>query len=252
MFPKVTEAAETYRRKLFPGRQPALGRNDPEYVEITENFAFDDTICGVDIDERTRFLGILSVLVGSQSYDAFRAMASAALEVALTPVEVKELVYQATAYLGLGRVLPFIAEINEVLKHRGIDLPLESQKTISREERRSAGNQAQISIFGEGMREAWGTCPEDMRQINEWLAENCFGDYYTRTGLSLADRELVTFCLLYAQGGCEPQAVAHAKGNLNVGNDQDVLMKVVRACIPYIGYPRSLNAITCIKKAAEE
>ena len=96
------------------------------------------------------------------------------------------------------------------------------------------------------MREAWKA-----GKINGWLGANCFGDFYTRTGLSLKERELITFCFLMAQGGCEPQLTAHAKGNMNLGNDLDFLMRVVHQCLPYIGYPRSLNAISCVNKAAE-
>ena len=55
-----------------------------------------------------------------------------------------------------------------------------------------------------------------------------------------------------AQGGCEPQLTAHAKGNMNLGNDKEFLIRVVSQCLPYIGYPRSLNAVTCVNKAAEE
>ena len=54
-----------------------------------------------------------------------------------------------------------------------------------------------------------------------------------------------------AQGGCEPQLTSHAKGNMNLGNDKDFLIQVVSQCLPYIGYPRSLNAVTCVNKAAE-
>lgn len=96
------------------------------------------------------------------------------------------------------------------------------------------------------MLEAWRS-----GHVNRWLAANCFGDYYTRTGLDLKQREMITFCFLAAQGGCEPQLTAHAKGNMNLGNDAAFLTKVVSQCLPYIGYPRSLNAISCITKAAE-
>lgn len=75
--------------------------------------------------------------------------------------------------------------------------------------------------------------------------------YYTRTGLDLKQREMIPFCFLMAQGGCEPQLIAHAKGNINLGNDRDFLMRVVSQCLPYLGYPRSLNAIACINKAGE-
>ena len=114
------------------------------------------------------------------------------------------------------------------------------------ENRLEKGYQTQAEIFGDQMLEAW-----KQSHINYWLADNCFGDYYTRTGLDLKQRELITFCFLAAQGGCEPQLTSHGKGNLNLGNDKDFLIRVVSQCLPYIGYPRSLNAINCINKAAE-
>ncbi len=87
--------------------------------------------------------------------------------------------------------------------------------------------------------------------MSEWLAANCFGDWYTRGGLTLAERELVTLCLLVAQGGCEPQLTGHALGNLRLGNDKELLVGAVSQCIPYVGYPRALNALACIDEAAE-
>ena len=59
---------------------------------------------------------------------------------------------------------------------------------------------------------------------------------------------MITFCFILAQGGCENQLTAHIQGNLNVGNDKEFLLKVLTQCLPYIGYPRSLNALACIKK----
>ena len=124
--------------------------------------------------------------------------------------------------------------------------PLAPQSTTNTENRLEKGIDAQAEIFGEHMREAW-----KKGHINCWLADNCFGDFYTRGGLDLRQREMITFCFIMAQGGCEPQLVAHAKGNMNLGNDSDFLKRVVSQCVPYIGYPRSLNAISCIDKAAQ-
>lgn len=136
---------------------------------------------------------------------------------------------------------------NELLSERGVPLPLKGQATTTLDDRLEKGVQIQADIFGEQMKEAWKA-----GHINRWLAANCFGDYYTRTGLSLAQRELITFCFLMAQGGCEPQLTAHAKGNMDIGNDKDFLMRVISQCLPYIGYPRSLNAIACINRAEKE
>ena len=136
---------------------------------------------------------------------------------------------------------------NEVFNKKGIELPLQSQTTTTIENRLEKGIQAQVDIFGEHMNEAWKKAT-----VNKWLASNCFGDYYTRTGLDLKQREMITFCFLYAQGGCKPQAIAHAKANIRLGNDEAFLIKVVSQNVPFVGYPRSLNAIDCIEKAGKE
>ena len=102
------------------------------------------------------------------------------------------------------------------------------------------------------MKEFYKSGPDDSRHINYWLADNCFGDYYTRGGLTLAERELVTFCYIYAQGGCEPQLAGHTAGNFRVGNDKGVLIQVISHCIPFIGYPRTLNALAVINQVAEK
>ena len=221
---------------------------DPEFMERFEHFAFEEVVKeeGQQLDEITRHMAILATLLGCQGVEEFKLELPRALDAGLTPVMAKEVVYQAVDYLGIGRVLPFLDAANDILQGRGVKLPLEGQATTTYEDRLEKGAGAQAAIFGEQMKEAWKT-----GHISRWLAANCFGDYYTRTGLSLAQREMITFCFLAAQGGCEPQLTAHAKGNMNLGNDKEFLVKVVSQCLPYIGYPRSLNAITCINKAAE-
>lgn len=98
----------------------------------------------------------------------------------------------------------------------------------------------------------WKSGPEESRHINLWLADNCFGDYYTRTGLDYKQREMITFCFLAAQGGCEPQLTSHAAANMRIGNDKKYLIKVISQCLPFIGYPRSLNALRCVNNAADK
>ena len=191
-------------------------------------------------------MAILAILLGCQGLDEFKVALKEALEKSLTPVMVKEIVYQAVDYLGMGRVYPFLSAVNEVMTEKDIKLPLEGQATTNMENRRVKGTEIQVEIFGARMKKAWKN-----GHINRWLAANCFGDYYTRTGLDLKQREMITFCFLAAQGGCEPQLTAHAVGNMNLGNDKEFLVRVVSQCLPYIGYPRSLNAIACINKAAE-
>jgi alkylhydroperoxidase/carboxymuconolactone decarboxylase family protein YurZ len=68
------------------------------------------------------------------------------------------------------------------------------------------------------------------------------------TGLDIGTRELLTFAMLTAMGGCEPQLRGHIKGNTAVGNDKTTLLSVVTQLLPYIGYPRALNAIACLNE----
>lgn len=221
---------------------------DPEFAERFEHFAFDEVVNeeGQQLDDRTRYMAILAALIGCGGKEAYEEILPKALDSGVTPIEAKEIVYQSVDYLGYGRMMPFLEITNEILTGRGIKLPLEGQATTTIEDRLEKGINAQAEMFGEQMREAWKA-----GHINRWLAANCFGDYYTRKGLSLAQREMITFCFIMAQGGCEPQLISHSKGNMNMGNDKDFLIKVVSQCLTYIGYPRSLNAITCINKAAE-
>ena len=248
----VTEAAKAYHEKMFPGSRSELLETDPEFMELFYNFAYDEVVNRDDLDGRTRFMAILAALLGCQGVDEFHCQMWAALNFGVTPVEIKEIVYQAVAYLGIGRVSPFLEAVNEVLEERGIPLPLEGQSTTTPETRLEAGAQAQLDIFGERMRDFHKSGPEETRHINRWLADNCFGDYYTRRGLTYQQREMITFCFLAAQGGCEPQLTSHAAANMGIGNDRAFLIKVISQCLPYIGYPRSLNALRCVNTAAEQ
>ena len=202
----------------------SLYETDPEFMERFDHFALDEVVNepGQELEDTTRYLAILAALTGCQGVDTFKEVLPKALDAGLSPVMVKEMVYQAVDYLGMGRVLPFLRAVNEILTDRGVKLPLPGQATTTMEDRLEKGVDAQAEIFGEQMREAWKG-----GHINRWLADNCFGDYYTRTGLDLKQREMITFCFLAAQGGCEPQLTSHAKGNMNLGNDQAFLMKVV-------------------------
>lgn len=224
---------------------------DPEFAEFFGNFAGGEVPAQSKLEPRTRYMAIIATLMGCQGVDEFKAILPEAIESGLTPSEVKEVIYQGTAYLGIGRTRPFLKAASEVFAEKGISLPLPPASTTNSDDRVAKGNDAQVEIFGSGMKGFQDSGPEETRHINRWLAGNCFGDYYTRKGLTLKEREMITFCYISAQGGCEPQLIAHAKGNFNMGNDRAFLIDVVSQCLPYIGYPRSLNAISCINKAAE-
>ena len=245
------EFSKMYNEIMFPGDESKLLENDPEFNELFYNFVFDEVIKQNDLEDRTRIMAILATLIGCQGIDEFKVMLPVALKLGVTPVEVKEIVYQSVAYLGIGRIRPFLKVTNDILEKQGVKLPLDNQSTTNKENRLEKGIQAQVDIFGEGMKEFYKSGPEESRHINYWLAENCFGDYYTRTGLNHKEREMITFCFLSAQGGCEIQLISHVLANIRLGNDKEFLIKIISQCLPFIGYPRSLNALRCVNNAVE-
>jgi 4-carboxymuconolactone decarboxylase len=245
----ITKFSKKYHEKMFPGYESKFLVTDPEFIEQFDNFAFDEVVNSNDLDDRTRMIAILATLIGAQCVNEYKAMMGAALNFGVTPVEIKEIVYQAVAYLGIGRVHDFLHATNDGLTARGITLPLEGQATTTTENRLEKGIQAQVDIFGPGMAEFYKSGPAESRHINHWLADNCFGDYYTRAGLDYKMREMITFCFLSAQGGCEPQLTSHAAANIKIGNDKQFLINIISQCLPFIGYPRSLNALRCVNDA---
>jgi len=147
----ITEFSKEYHEKMFPGYVSNFAETDPEFIERFDNFAFDEVINeeGRGLSDKTRFIVILATLVGCQGIDEFKAMAPAAFNFEVSPVEIKEIVYQAVAYLGIGRVFPFLKGVNEIFEEKGIALPLEGQAKTTMDTRLEAGIQAQVDIFGD-------------------------------------------------------------------------------------------------------
>ena len=87
--------------------------------------------------------------------------------------------------------------------------------------------------------------------FDKFLESHCFGDFYTREGLNDKQRELITFTFITTLGGCENQLRGHIQGNLSVGNDKERLISAITVMLPYIGFPRSLNAISIVNEICE-
>ena len=246
----ITQTAQRNLDAVFPNHEPTLKVSDPELVEIFANWAFDEVIADAPLDVRLRLMVQLASLIACQSVAEFRVMLGAALQAGVTPVEIKELLYQAVPYAGMAKVFDFLHTTNDVLQSRGITLPLEGQSTTTRDTRREKGLQVQKDLFGEQIDQMYAKSPKDQLHIQRYLSANCFGDYLTRRGLDLKTRELLTLSMLASLGGCEAQLAGHVKGNLAAGNDRKMLISVITQLLPFIGYPRALNALRVINEGA--
>jgi 4-carboxymuconolactone decarboxylase len=247
----ISETAQQNHDELFPGHVSTLKVTDPELIEIFDNFAFDETLRHSSLDTRTRLMVQLAALISCQALREYRVMLGAALTVGVTPVEAKEIVYQAVPYAGLGKVFDFLHATNDILSERGVQLPLGGQATTTPATRAGKGRAVREQITGTDRTEAmYASAADDELHFQQFLSANCFGDYYTRGGIDVRTRELLTFAMLASLGGCDPQVKGHVAANLNVGNGRQLLISVTTALLPFIGYPRTLNALAAINEIA--
>lgn len=247
----ISETARKNHERLFPGHVSILAVTDPELVEHFDTFAFDEILRHDILGDRTRLMVQLAALIACQALGEYRVMLGAALNVGVTPIEAKEIVYQAVPYVGMGKAFDFLHATNDVLTERGVTLPLEPQATTTPDNRAERGLAVQKEIVGADAVDAmYAAAADDELHFQDLLSANCFGDHYTRGGIDLQTRELLTFALLVALGGCDPQVRGHVAANGNVGNDRHRLIAVITQLLPFVGYPRTLNALAAINAVA--
>jgi 4-carboxymuconolactone decarboxylase len=248
---RVELSAEKFEQ-LF-GAAPETGGTDPELMAILRHLIFGEVFHIGALDDRTRELITIVLLVTNQTLPQLRSHTAAALNVGATPVEIREAVYQCAPFLGFPKTLNGVAVINEVFADRGIELPLAGQATVSEGERLERGRAIQHPLYGDEIRDTYAGLPESLRGVvPRMLTEFCFGDFYTRSGIDLAMRELLVLCMLAALGGADEQLRPHAAGNLKAGNSLEVQIAAMIHCLPYIGFPRALNAIRIIGQLSGE
>lgn len=245
------EATRNYRT-WFPLTEETTAVADPELAEIFGNFAFGDTQRYGELNIRNRILITMASAIALNTENEYRKTLDAAFANGITPVEIKEVLYHAVPYAGMAKVEELLQVANDVLRKKGVKLPLEPQAVTTSATRMEKGLALQKSIFGEQIDQMYERSPENQLHIQQYLSANCFGDYQTRPALDVKTRELLTFSLLVSLGGCESQVKGHIRGNVQVGNDKATLLAAVTQLLPYIGYPRTLNAIACLNEVIPE
>lgn len=242
----MTEKAKTKYNELLKRDASITKTNDADLESIFNNFLYGEVYNHGTLDPKLRELVTLVSLTASQGTDMIKPHVETALNIGVSPIEIKEALYQCSPYVGYPRVFAALEKANEVFKEKNISLPIESQSTVTESTRFDKGLETQVSIFGDAILAAHSNAAPNQKHIQNFLSANCFGDFYTRKGLDLKTRELLTFIMIISLGGAEPQAIAHANANIKMGNSKDMLLEAVTQCLPYIGYPRTLNAITII------
>ncbi|MCF6160509.1 MAG: carboxymuconolactone decarboxylase family protein [Furfurilactobacillus sp.] len=84
--------------------------------------------------------------------------------------------------------------------------------------------------------------------IATYIEEFAFGDIYSRSGLDLKQREMITVTSLLTQGDTAAQLEVHINGCLNVGLTKQEVVESFIQCLPYVGFPKVLNAVAVAKR----
>lgn len=104
------------------------------------------------------------------------------------------------------------------------------------------------SIDGPGGERVIQSLEDIAPEVGRYIVEFAFGEIYAREGLGLREREMITLASLLTAGGCEPQMEVHINGALNVGLAPEQVIETMIQCIPYVGFPRVLNALSTAKE----
>lgn len=87
--------------------------------------------------------------------------------------------------------------------------------------------------------------------FTRYLIEFAFGEIYARDG-DLKHRELIAIASLATMGGCDAQLETHVHGAFNAGLTESEIVEAVMTLIPYIGFPKALNAMAVVKRVVDK
>lgn len=225
---------------------------DKTFTDIQEHFLSGQIAEFGLKDAKTKALIGLACLTAVQTMGEIPRKVKEAVQAGASVAEIKETMYQTAPYIGFPRVKEALSAVNAQLQAEGLNPEEADQSRVTADTRLEKGLAVQIEIFGETIHTMRDNAPSQTKHIQDCLSANCFGDYYTRGTLDLKMRELITFTVICAIGGCEPQAKGHVGGNLSVGNTKQTLIEAITTCLPYIGYPRSLNALNCVEEVCKQ
>lgn len=241
-----TEKCRQKFKKLFGGEPVNNEGSDPEFMRILQRFIFGEVSYTGTLDDRLRELVTITVLTVNGTLPQLSAHVGACLNVGLSPIEIREAVYQCAPFVGFPKTLNAISAMNGVFAERGISLPLDNCERVTEEDRLSRGAAVQSPLYGDEIAEKYSRLPEPFNKaVPLFLTELCFGDFATRRGLDGKTRELLNVVMLAAMGGAEVQVRAHIRGALRAGNTAEEIVCALVHAMPYMGIPRLFNALNC-------
>ena len=242
-----TEICNENMQKLF-GSGMATSGDDVEMMQILQKYIFGEVFTVGDLDIKTRELITVVCLTTMQTLPQLKAHINGALNAGNSPLEVREAIYQCAPFIGFPKTLNALGVLNEVFKERNIQTPLESAITVSENERYQKGREIQEKLYGDEIKQSMKGLPQNLGdEAARFLTEVCFGDFYTRKGLDLKTRELLSLAILVTKDD-DITLKSHIKGSIKAGNSPETVAAAIIQCMPYTGTPNALHALKYLKE----
>lgn len=165
------------------------------------------------------------------------------LKAGLMPEEAVEIATHCIPFCGFPRALNAIGAAKQVFAERGIEVRVEDELEDHVQARRERGLKKLEEIDGEHGEAVVQSLQTMAPRLVEQIVEFTFGEIYSRSVLDAKQRQLVTIAALTAQGGCEPQLQVHLNAAIRVGLTEQQVMEALLQCAPYVGIPKTINAV---------
>jgi 4-carboxymuconolactone decarboxylase len=230
----------------------ALSGVAPDLAQLAISFVYGEIYPRSGLDLAQRQLVTVSALAAMGSLEPqLRFHIAGALNAGCTPRQLAELMIHLVIYAGFPAALNGTAALRQVFMARGI-VPEASGAEPASDDRYVAGMAALQEIDGDAGEKVIASLQHISPDLGRFIIDFAFGRIYTRQGLDLHCRELITVASLAAMGCAVPQLKVHTHGFLNVGGTKEQLVEIAIQVSAYAGFPRAINAALAIQEVLGE
>lgn len=229
----------------------ALADVAPDLAQLAIGFAYGEIYGRPGLDLPQRQLVTVSALAAMGGLEPqLRFHVAGALNAGCRPQQLVELMIHLVVYAGFPAALNGTVVLRQVFQERGIVVEPTASKPPH--DTHQAGMAALREIDGEAGEKVISSLKDISPDLGRSIIDFAFGQVYTREGLDLHPRELITVASLAAMGCATPQLKVHTHGFLNVGGTREQLVEIAIQIAAYAGFPRAINAALAIQDVLRE
>ena len=238
-----------------PSILEALADIAPGLGTMVVTFVYGQLYARPDLHLRHRQLVTIAALAAmGNARPQLKFHVGGALQAGCTPLEVVETMVHLAVYAGFPVALNAVFAVQEVLREKGLE-PLAVDAVVAEScarDRFAEGWKVLQQVDGHGGEAVIASLAGVAPDLGRFIIEFAFGDVYTRPGLGLLERELVTIAALAAMGTGAPQLRVHLHGFLNVGGSREQMVEALIHIAAYAGFPAAINGMTIAREVLAE